>query len=136
MKYYTPSLEEFYVGFDYEEYKQKEWSKLISPPKSLGYEWVSKVFNTSTSLSKIKNQITGINSMDWMIDGIDQEHPSCKIRVKYLDEQDFIDLGFIKSEIDSLGYIYFTKSSYTIAYYPPTMFIDNISVVALVCRFA
>lgn len=93
-KYYTPQIEEFCVGFEYEEYQQKEWNKLISPPKSLGYEWVTKTFNTSTSLSKIKSKITGANGMNWMLDGVDQEHPSCKIRIKKLNEQDILESGF------------------------------------------
>ena len=93
-KYYQPTIEEFYVAFNYQQYQKKEWNKLISPPKDLAYKWADKTFNTSTSLSKIINLITGANGMDWFIDGVDQEHPSQKIRVKYLCEQDILDLGF------------------------------------------
>ena len=94
--FYTPTLEEFHVGFEYEEYQQKEWNKLISPPKSLGYEWIKKIFNSSTSLGKIKHNVEGINYMDWMIDGVDEGHPTCKIRVKYLGRKDFEDLNFTR----------------------------------------
>lgn len=94
MKYYTPKITEFHVGFEYQEYQRKEWDKMIRPPDNLGYEWVTKTFNTSTSLSKIKSQITGANGMDLMLDGVDQEHSNCKIRVKYLDKQDILAFGF------------------------------------------
>ena len=76
VKYYVPEIEEFCIGFEYEEYQQKEWNKLISPPKSLGYEWVKKVFNTSTSLGKIKSKLE-------------------KIRVKSLDTEDIESLTFV-----------------------------------------
>lgn len=76
VKYYAPEIDEFFIGFEYEEYQQKEWNKLISPPKSLGYEWAKKVFNTSTSLGKIKSKLE-------------------KIRVKYLDKEDIERLSFV-----------------------------------------
>ena len=92
MKYYTPTLEEFHVGFEFQ---------IMNIENA---RWGNCIFKDGESAkSFVKDEET---------------------RVKYLDEQDFIDLGFIKSETDSLGYIYFTKSSYTIAYYPPTIFIE------------
>jgi hypothetical protein len=131
-KYYTPELEEFCIGFEYEEYQQKEWNKLISPPKSLGYEWVKKVFDTSTSLGKIKHNVEGMN---WMIDGVDKGHPTCKIKVKYLDKEDIESLGwsyFKKSYSKHLkeDCIVFNSEKYNciLAYYPKT---SRISVATL-----
>jgi hypothetical protein len=109
-KYYTPELEEFCIGFEYEEYQQKEWNKLISPPKSLGYEWVKKVFDTSTSLGKIKHNVEGMN---WMIDGVDKGHPTCKIKVKYLDKEDIESLGFTCKVWNNLSG-YFCRGEYTL----------------------
>ena len=94
-KYYTPNLEDFHVGFEY------EWKC-----DSIQTDWTKSLCNTY--MSPLKTGNIRINNY----------------RVKYLDEQDFLDLGFIKAETDSLGYIYFTKSSYTITYYPPTIFIE------------
>lgn len=107
-KYYTPQIEDFNIGFQYEEYQQKEWNKIIRPPKDLGYEWVTKTFNTSTSLSKIKSKI-------------DKE----SIRVKYLDYDDILELGFTRefstrSEIlDSSCEIYISEEkNLMLGHYP------------------
>lgn len=100
MKYYTPSLEEFHIGFEY------EYRDLCG--------WHSEEFSSFDTY----------DGDGAMVDWCPREDNLERFRVKFLDEQDFIDLGFIKSETDSLGYIYFTKSSYTIAYYPPTIFIE------------
>ena len=44
-KYYQPTIEEFYIAFNYQQYQKKEWNKLISPPKDLAYKWADKTFN-------------------------------------------------------------------------------------------
>lgn len=100
VKYYVPEIEEFCIGFEYEEYQQKEWNKLISPPKSLGYEWVKKVFNTSTSLGKIKSKLE-------------------KIRVKSLDTEDIESCGFNKiNEKEKVIPFKKTDSCFGIYFYP------------------
>ncbi len=66
-KYYTPCIDEFHVGFEYEfkhsEYADMEWKKYTTPQFNLELEdWV---FGTPT-----------------------------QFRVKYLDRKDIEDLGF------------------------------------------
>lgn len=75
--YYTPEIDEFCVGFQYEiELKNPNWNKLAKPKEDV-YEFVSKTFDTSQSFSNI---ISKINNR--------------KVRVKYLDKQDIESLGW------------------------------------------
>lgn len=69
-KYYTPELEEFYVGFEYES---EEMSKCGSST-----EMVKSFIKTPQDI------IDAFNFNDW--------HSS--IRVKYLDKEDIESLGF------------------------------------------
>src|SRR6056297_302162 len=72
--YYTPDIEEFHVGFEYEvrnELKKDSWNN---------YHFDNKFLPLFTSLKdklSIKNEIENRN-----------------IRVKYLDKEDIEDLGF------------------------------------------
>lgn len=63
-KYYTPSIEEFHVGFQY------EWLEDYTG------EWTKEVININTPLTYFR-------------DDADVEH-----RVKYLDKEDIESLGF------------------------------------------
>ena len=70
IKYYTPTIEEFYVGFEYEfnilkDNKWKDFKFLLGDEFNSLYE-------------------------------LDEDINNNLIRVKYLDEQDIIDLKFIK----------------------------------------
>lgn len=67
-KYYTPEIEEFHVGFEYEYLTN-------------GDEWVKHIINNKADL----------------IDCIEDIKES-KIRVKYLDKEDIESLGFKYSE--------------------------------------
>lgn len=80
-RFYTPDISEFHIEFCYQELCQKEWNKLIKPPKDLGEEWKNFEFGTYTSLSKITNLIK-----------------QGRIRVKYLDSEDMLSLGFTQDE--------------------------------------
>lgn len=95
MKYYTPELEEFFPGFEYEEYSQgyqydvKVLTKepevqlqILSEPE-LVTDWVKRVY-------ELQNFVT-------IIDGELSEYIP-EIRVKYLDEQDIKDLGWQQDE--------------------------------------
>ena len=73
--YYTPSIEEFHVGFEYELE-----SMLID----------TDVVEYSTHICSIKNKLEDLESM-------------CKyhtVRVKYLDKEDIESLGFICCKTD------------------------------------
>jgi len=69
-KYYTPSIDEFYIGFEYEYYSNGNWS--------------------------ISNDFVDVFS-DWdteSIYSVKSEIQDKTIRVKYLDQKDIESLGF------------------------------------------
>jgi len=78
--YYTPTVKEFHVGFEYEIFEKEEynpnWSYLVSPDTEGSWHkdtFPSKIYGYS--LNKILERET---------------------RVKYLDEQDILDSGWAK----------------------------------------
>ena len=86
-KYYTPSIEEFHVGFEYELLKRKsvydaEWK----------FEIIKRVFDV--------NVVS--NSYDWARFNIDLKDK--EIRVKYLDADDIESLGWKNGESSSPYY--------------------------------
>ncbi len=82
-KYYTPTIEEFHVGFEYEVYKPTEntskrnWEKL-----TFYHGEVDATYNQTTML-------------------INYKYYEKDIKVKYLDKEDIESLGFIKDSIYS-----------------------------------
>jgi hypothetical protein len=87
-KYYTPSIEEFYVGFEYDTF--------IAPNEHReGNGWISVKFPdpfTGSNLGPIKRRLSEDN-----------------IRVKYLDKEDIENLGFI-----NIDHEYFRLGDYLI----------------------
>lgn len=74
-KYYTPSIEEFHNGFEYEwNYKGEGWKK------------DSHSFGTSMDE----------NAGDWY--EFSPENPKTEVRVKYLDREDIESFGWIEKE--------------------------------------
>ena len=69
-KYYTPSIEEFHVGFEYEDYNKyrKEWIKSI---------WTREDFENDSHVYYLFELFYGK-----------------QLRVKYLDKEDIESLGF------------------------------------------
>ena len=78
-KYYTPKIEEFYVGFEYEELKAP-----LHPLGIWDYEYIKFV-----------------SELDNVADNL--EHNFNYIRVKYLDVDDIEDLGWNHLKHQSLG---------------------------------
>lgn len=80
-KYYTPTIEEFHVGFEYEVYEPD-----YGGPVELEYCWKQNTFESYTFDSEIET--------------IDGEMPfeagivEKRLRVKYLDKEDIESLGF------------------------------------------
>jgi hypothetical protein len=95
-KYYTPNIEEFHVGFEYESYEvsfvQGERWELPEP------EWVKKTvldINNSEYKGKASYHVSINNRYE------KDEEWNKYIRVKCLDEFDIIDCGFEKLETKS-----------------------------------
>lgn len=82
MKYYQPELEEFHVGFEYDFLEQHG-----SPNE----KWVSKVL---TEISDGEDDMYLGNTLH-AIEKYERVYLRNAVRVKYLDEQDIEDLGWI-----------------------------------------
>ncbi len=72
-KYYTPTLDEFFIGFEYEGYRDE-----FCPDHKK--EWIDLTFGRWTSPNSHKKLLELIESN--------------KVRVKYLDKEDIESLGF------------------------------------------
>ena len=79
-KYYTPTVEEFHVEFEYEEKDGPNWIKRITHKDFL--------FEAEVMSDEIREGL---------------------IRVKYLDKEDIISLGFENIKIDSKTNISYIK---------------------------
>lgn len=116
-KYYTPEIEEFYVGFEYEAIKLKTID-MAKIPKGVSLdeyiknnklvdEWIPLTWNKYCTFEKFFN----IEYSNEII--INITVPKC-IRVKYLDKEDIESLGF---NIRHTSYgIYYIKNQYKIDY--------------------
>lgn len=114
-KYYTPTIDEFYEGFEFElglettEFKvrmSEEGYPVRCSDKQTTTEWIPKKYEMSDFLIKKyqvseyqgiicdNEEIIEITAMHTLQHYLDIE----RIRVKYLDEQDIKSLGFIQSE--------------------------------------
>ena len=91
-KYYTPKIEEFHVGFEYE---------VMNPKRKL---WSKEIFYLN------KSHIDIIQYVD-----IQDEFTENPIRVKYLDKEDIVSLGFECLEYNNV--IGWTFNKYYIGYY-------------------
>jgi hypothetical protein len=99
-KYYVPSIEEFRVGFQYEELMGTESSGL--------QDWSEKIFDISEYIDR--------NGEHYLLELINGE---C-IRVNYLDQSDIENLGWIfeGSQIISNGRKDYRYNEYILSYIP------------------
>ena len=88
-KYYTPELEEFYIGFEYEVWESVGYSK---------EHWTKKVHTIKNENGSYTSDLTLID------DGCN------KARVKYLDQEDIESFGFDLGQCTKDGY-YFIKGT-------------------------
>jgi hypothetical protein len=96
-KYYTPKLDEFFQGFEYEVLIKEHWEK-----QDLLY-----------SNKYIK--VHGFSYLDSLIQG-------ARVRVKYLDKEDIESLGWKIEKVDKLRYKLdftkvFSKNNWILVYY-------------------
>lgn len=77
-KYYTPSIEEFHVGFEYEVFQKGQ-------PYNADYP-LQEVTEPIWETYKIPDPFVGYR--------VDKLLESCEVRVKYLDREDIESLGF------------------------------------------
>ena len=96
-KYYTPSLEEFYIGFECEFFNRMQEN-----------EWIKEMCDADTLSIALDSYEHG--TIEWGDDFTQT------FRVKYLDREDIESLGFKYCKESDLATIYSYKD-YFIAYY-------------------
>ena len=83
-KYYTPTIDEFYVGFEYE----------TLPPDST--EWRKRIYSIYVDTIILNDSI--------------QMKGNMRVRVKYLDREDILSLGWVEYKTDKQWW--YTKGDY------------------------
>lgn len=82
-KYYTPTIEEFHVGFEYEQKESFGDGTVKTKEDFDNANWIKKYMEIG-ELPYVERMLNGRNALN----GI------CGIRVKYLDKQDIESFGF------------------------------------------
>jgi len=85
-KYYTPKMEEFHIGFEFEVEDMERGDDNPNDPN--GKYWIPSVINR---IFKYKNH--DYESLE-QIEELDNVYVRDTFRVKYLDEEDLKELGF------------------------------------------
>lgn len=113
-KYYTPKIDEFYVGFEF-EYRSddknfNEWNiyniSLIQTENEFSLGNISYIYSKSR----------GIINPKYFLTGIDKELEKI-LRVKYLDKEDIESLGF-KYNTEHHGDYFYSKEDMELIYRP------------------
>ena len=108
-KYYTPGIEEFHVGFEYEvkmwnapEIKLEDWAEFIKTKEAeKKVVWVPKIWKPESALLNVMNIA---NDGDGKIVSVTVPE---SIRVKHLDREDIEELGWEHdSSISTHHYFY------------------------------
>ena len=92
-KYYTPEVDEFHIGFTY-EFRPRLRQGIMSYV-SQKFEYVDW-WKTQEIGKKDENLIDALNNYNdpFSIDDVMSFHKDGMVRVKYLDKEDLIELGF------------------------------------------
>jgi hypothetical protein len=93
-KYYTPTIEEFHVGFEYEMKATFGDGTVKTKQQFDAMPWEPRICSTG-SLPYIERALYGKNA----------ENGLCGIRVKYLDRQDIEECGLENAVSERLFYI-------------------------------
>lgn len=114
-KYYVPEPEEFFVGLEYEtKYTwdpNRGYRQGVYPPKLVeADEWQKKVFTEHDSVAPSNNNM--FTNYFHIINELTDTFTEPLVRVKYLDEENLNELGFVKPK--ELGYhgIYDVSAKY------------------------
>ena len=93
-KYYTPTIEEFHVGFEY-EHKERFLDGTVKTQEDFdNSKWVKQTCDSG--IMYIERALSGRNSKNGL----------CGVRVKYLDQEDIESLGFELEESNKKETIY------------------------------
>lgn len=83
-KYYTPKIEEFHVGFEYQYAKNFMDGTVKTKEEFDNATWIDETLIVNNALPYIERALNGTNASSGF----------CGIRVKYLDQEDLDELGW------------------------------------------
>ena len=108
-KYYTPEIEEFHPGFEFESYNNLDWyhKKDVSG-------WNKIVYDKVAYMKHPIDQIKAALGRKWA-------------RVKYLDQEDMESLGFEETYDDAEGNVYYELGG--IALWTAEHLRENITII-------
>lgn len=104
-KYYTPELEEFHIGFEY-EFKPRERNGIISYINNNHTylpKWKKESFGREKTLMERIGAFYDYDEPEYLSD-IESYITDKTIRVKYLDREDIESLGWKVSELHNVEY--------------------------------
>jgi hypothetical protein len=112
-KYYTPTLEEFHIGFEYETYNMSCGGYVIMDFSDGKYTFETVKEPTDHMWFKDKFRLPKM-PIDTVSDlkEIDSRIKENRIRVKYLDKEDLEDIGFIIEEEEIKPYGHYLKGKF------------------------
>lgn len=116
-KHYQPTIDEWYVGFEYEQ-RREEWDREYIGIKVLQYIWEPVIGSLSSESGGLGQFMESIDptrqNKHYRFTGGTLEHGaySNMVRVKYLDRADIEELGFTCVETKDEYYFKFTQPSY------------------------
>ncbi len=70
-KYYTPAIEEFYVGFEYEVFYKGEWKKTSVPHHSIGSDFIFEIKDVSHWNTGPKPRVSYLTKEDIEAEGFE-----------------------------------------------------------------
>lgn len=112
-RYYTPKIEEFYIGFEYETYDMSNGGFVIWDPNDWAVSFMKEPDNHMWYHTELRFPRMPIDTAPNLIQ-IQQRINENRIRVKYLDKIDLAQIGFniIHEEKKAYGYYIQAKLNY------------------------
>lgn len=110
-KYYTPEIEEFYIGFEF-EYRPRLQNGIIAQIHKdfeYGNKWLTTTFNNKLREKDFIKWLYEEAGQPVTLRGVEEFLQGDAIRVKYLDAEDIESLGFKRAPANS-----FTNNEYKI----------------------
>lgn len=114
-KYYTPTLEEFHIGFEFEQKAGFGDGTVKTTEQYEIAEWIKRVFSTNEA-PYLERTMTGRNSV---------LHPPA-VRVKYLDQEDIESLGWNRTSLKQRFHFNQDLKNLTFPHYVLEFFQDDI----------
>ena len=114
-KYYTPTIEEFYVGFEY-EFNSRDYD-MVNMQET--WEWTKRKYHHVDFIDK--------NTSCFQAPCVFNKFKE-RIRVKYLDREDIESLGFTYDKTSSEGQLKFFKGNLCLFYRPESKEIGTFTI--------